>query len=125
MNDFKYRDWITSHVKSSEDAYGKCEIVTLEMQQAFPELKRVKGHYYCSAWGERTHWWLVTPDGRIVDPTASQFPSNGSGQYVELDPNDPVPIGKCLNCGELVYEPAPREDICSYFCYGEFIESLM
>lgn len=40
------------------------------MVEAFPELKRVRGHYHCP-WLSKAqpHWWCVDPDGNIVDPT--------------------------------------------------------
>lgn len=61
---------------------------------------RDKGWAWCAdQLGKRAHWWLVDPDGSIVDPTASQFPSNGIGEYVELDDSRPQPTGMCPNCG--------------------------
>lgn len=80
-----------------------CKTVCEKMLETFPELKLVRGHYYCHAWGERGHWWLVAPDGAIVDPTKIQFPSLGKGEYVELDANAEEPIGMCANCGEYSY----------------------
>ena len=50
------------------------------MQQTFPELRRVGGFVARAdrppAAGVpqvRAHWWLVTPAGQVVDPTARQF----------------------------------------------------
>lgn len=75
----KYREWVDAHVK---DTYGTCRETCRDMVGAFPELKRVYGHYYCFVWGERTHFWCVDPEGAIVDPTSSQFPSRGVCGYV-------------------------------------------
>ncbi len=91
-----YAEWITANV---EKAYGQCAEVTEAMAVAFPELTRVRGHYYCTTWGERAHWWLVTPTGEIVDPTAKQFPSGGRGAYVKWDETRAEPTGMCPNCG--------------------------
>ena len=100
----EYADWIAVNKKVTyADCYGTCAETTLEMAAAFPELTRVRGHYYCVVWGERSHWWLTTPDGEIIDPTADQFPSKGNGVYVPWNDEDEEPTGKCPQCGELVY----------------------
>jgi hypothetical protein len=96
-----YRDWIAENVKGT--GYGDCAEATEAMQLTFPELRRVRGFYHDHLWGERQHWWLVAPDGRIVDPTAEQFPSKGTGEYVEYD-GRPLPTGRCANCGGPVYD---------------------
>ena len=75
----KYSAWIAENVEG--DGYGQCKEITRQMADAFPELTRVRGHYYCWAWGERAHWWL-TYAGDIIDPTSQQFPSKGHGEYV-------------------------------------------
>ncbi len=102
----EHSNWIADNVT---ETFGRCAEVSLLMMRSFPELKRVRGHYYCAIWGERTHWWLVDEDGSIVDPTADQFPSKGMGVYDEWDDDEPEPTGKCPNCGELVYSG-------NYFC---------
>lgn len=95
----QYDDWIREHIT---DPHGKCVEATLEMAAAFPELKRVRGHYHSAFQGTRPHWWLVTLNGQIVDPTASQF--SAVGMYEEWDETQPEPTGKCPNCGELIYD---------------------
>lgn len=115
----QYADWIAVNVA---EPYGKCAEVTLAMAEAFPELTRVRGHYYCFAWGERTHWWLTTREGTIVDPTASQFPSRGNGEYVELDASAPMPTGKCPNCSGLCYDGGY---CCSDRCGAEYAAYCM
>jgi len=114
----KYEDWIRDNV---EETFGTCADVTREMRIVFPELKRVRGHYYCLAWGERQHWWLVAPNGDIVDPTADQFPTKGSGPYDEWDEGSPEPTGKCLECGTLCFD---GKQFCGKSCEGATLAYL-
>lgn len=117
----KYNEWIDSHVKSYEDAYGKCWQVCDLMLKEFQELILVRGHYYCSVWGEREHWWLKTADNKIIDPTKIQFPSFGFGEYIELDNSEPQPTGKCPNCGEYCYN---SDTMCSKVCETEYMSYI-
>lgn len=95
------------------------------MQAAFPELKRVRGHYICPVWGEREHWWLVAPDGSIVDPTRDQFPSRGEFEYVELPADAEEPIGMCANCGGYSYASKGGGDtVCSDACGDAYVAYL-
>jgi hypothetical protein len=112
-----YQEWIAENVSGT--GYGECAEVTENMAAAFPELKRVRGYYYCLLWGPRYHWWLVDPSGNIVDPTASQFPSTG-GQYAEWG-NRIEPTGKCANCGDLIYN---GDTACGPECHRELVASL-
>ena len=73
----KYDDWIAMWVATHDVRY-KCVETTQEMVKAFPELTRVSGYYH-DHFGV-PHWWCVTPDGEIVDPTVSQF-DNRVGTY--------------------------------------------
>jgi hypothetical protein len=116
----KYADWICEWCFQNNTT-GKCEIATIEMLKNFPELIRVRGHYYCSVWGEREHWWLETSEGGVIDPTASQFPTRGHGVYVPWDESQPEPTGRCPNCGEYSYN---GETCCSDLCSTEFRASL-
>lgn len=102
----QYATWIRQEVS---DPHGTCHASCLRMQAQFPELVLRRGHYHCPLAGPRPHWWLTTPEGAIVDPTAAQFPSLGQGDYVELDPDQPEPTGRCAGCGEYCYDGA-------YFC---------
>lgn len=96
-----YNEWIKNNIV---DSYGKCAEKTAEMQRVFPELKRIRGHYVCPLGGRRQHWWLLTAEGEIIDPTASQFLDKGKcGEYIPWDEGQREPVGKCLNCGELIY----------------------
>jgi hypothetical protein len=94
--DEKYATWIAANVKG--DGYGQCAETTKAMADAFPELTRVRGHYFCWAWGEREHWWLTTSSNEIVDPTCKQFPSKGRGGYIPWDESRPQPTSICPNC---------------------------
>ena len=77
----EHLDWIQNNVK---DSYGKCLFYTAKLQEQFPNLRRVYGFYYCPIWGERNHFWCITEQNTVVDPTASQFPSKGTGSYVMI-----------------------------------------
>lgn len=96
-----YQKWIDENVI---ETLGMCGEVTLKMSKVFPELSRVRGHYYCPIWGEREHWWLVDREDNIIDPTAEQFPSKGKGAYIPLPDGTPEPTGMCMNCGNYVYD---------------------
>lgn len=119
----KYLTWIFDNV---EHPLGRCAEYTERMKQEFPELTRVRGHYDCTAWGRRPHWWLVDPEGEIVDPTAQQFPSLGTGTYIPLEPDAPEPevCYRCHNCGEYYPAgPAQSSVVCSDACgdaYAQF-----
>ncbi len=115
-----YQDWITENVK--DDGYGQCREVTEAMVAAFPELTRVRGHYYCWQWGEREHWWLVDPSGEIIDPTERQFPSKGHGEYVPWPEGAPEPTGMCPNCGGYSYD---GNTCCSDRCSNAYLAYIM
>jgi len=72
------------------------------MVAAFPELKRVRGHYVTGR-KEYPHWWCVTAEGTVVDPTAAQF-DGLPGFYEPHVEGSPEPTGKCPNCGGYVYD---------------------
>lgn len=104
-----YYDWIHANV---EDEFGQCAEITERMNKVFPELRRVRGHYYDAIWGEREHWWLVTSDGSVIDPTFKQFPTKGKGAYVPWRDGAPEPTGICMDCGSAVFNK-------DYFCSKE------
>jgi hypothetical protein len=106
----QYAAWIAANVA---DPRRTCRETTLAMAAAFPELRRVRGHYCHGLIGEAPHWWLVAPDGSIVDPTAVQFPAGGT--YVEHDESQPEPTGRCLECGDYTYD---RRLFCSAECHN-------
>jgi hypothetical protein len=90
------------------------------MQAVFPELRLVRGHYHDEQWGRQEHWWLQRGD-RVIDPTAVQFPSAGSGLYEEHPEGAEEPTGQCLNCGDYVFDYTP---FCCARCDSEFREEL-
>jgi hypothetical protein len=108
-----YLQWIAEHV--GIDPHGQCKQVTERMAAAFPELRRVRGHYVCPVDGPQPHWWMVTPDGIILDPTKAQFASQSQGVY---EPHEgPEPTGTCLNCGTFVFDGT---SFCNSDCTKEF-----
>lgn len=118
-----YSKWITEYNQRIGDVYGKCESATLEMQQAFPELIRKRGHVEVPFRTKNPeHWWLTTNDGLIIDPTELQF--GCVLKYIKLDETLPEPVGKCLNCGEYVYPNAPNTHACCVECDEAIMKSL-
>jgi len=119
----KYDQWINEYKKRVGNVKGKCESATKEMQIKFPELIRKRGHVEILYKNRKlAHWWLITSNGVIIDPTASQF--DIIMDYIEHDETQPEPIGKCLNCGEYVFEGSTSNQICSEKCNNEFVKSL-
>jgi len=111
----QYQDWIKINITKS--VFGKCKETCEQMLQEFPELQLVRGHYYCSLWGERSHWWLIDTSGNIIDPTSSQFPTKGNGVYIPWGEESEEPIGRCINCGELCFKSkGGSSSICGYEC---------
>jgi hypothetical protein len=123
----KYQEWIAEYVKRTPFPRGQCINASREMREAFPELIEVRGHVYC-AWGKDGHVWLTTPQGEILDPTRGQFP--GSVEYHPWKPGCEVEVGRCMNCGEYIWESVDsldnvkRKDICSPECAKAFEASL-
>jgi len=115
----EYTDWIRANVP--ENPLGDCLKWAEAMRAVFPELTLVRGHYYCIVWGQRGHWWLVAPDGKIVDPTADQFPTKGTGVYEPHVEGTKEPTGKCPNCGGYAYD---HKTCCSEECAEAFTRYL-
>lgn len=129
-----YAAWIANYVAEARlvarevfgdemlGVYGDCATATEKLVAAHPELRRVRGHYLCAHWGARTHWWCETVDGRVVDPTAGQFPSLGRGVYVEFaGTEEHCRSGVCRDCGGAVYGGA---DFCSSACESRYMAYL-
>ena len=126
----EYVDWIKNHYPTSADAYGQCYDATYFMVKDFPELKRIHGYYHSPIWGTRQHWWLQTDDGEIIDPTQHQFPGvnllDVPNKEIYRDvTEDEMPIGKCMNCGELIFKGGYSSNICSELCADQFHYSLL
>lgn len=123
----KYVDWVEAYVKRTPFLRGQCIKASEEMRQAFPELVEVRGHVYC-AWGKDGHVWLTTPEGEIVDPTRGQFP--GPIRYEAWKPGDMVEVGRCMDCGEYIWESVQslddvaHKDFCDERCFRRFNEAL-
>lgn len=122
----EHKNWITHNVKGN--TYGRCDELTTAMKQYFPNLRKVRGFYHCPVWGRRTHWWLESPDGQIIDPSSQQFPSRGYGEYQEVadkDLSELVPVGRCMECMADVYENFEICGFCSIECHDAFATSLL
>jgi hypothetical protein len=118
-----YAEWIAARYPDTASARACCAEATRKLVAAFPELRRVRGHYVCPLWGPREHWWCVAPDGSVVDPTQAQFPTRGGFEYEERDETRPEPTGRCHNCGEYCY--GGRTDTCSAACHETYRAYLM
>jgi hypothetical protein len=57
-----YAKWIAENRPA--DPWGKCEALTRLMATAFPELRRVRGHYVCPLQGRLT---LVFGDEKVCN----------------------------------------------------------
>lgn len=100
---------------------GKCKELSEAEVARDPSLRLVRGHYFCPLWNrEEPHWWCVRPDGAIVDPSARQFPSKGTGIYTEFNG-----MVSCAQCGKEVPEEEARFDsryaFCSSRCNMRFV----
>lgn len=118
--DSKYGTYIMDRIieYNGQSMRGYCHSESELMVARFPELRLVRGFYIDIGSGVPfPHWWCQL-DSEIIDPTLSQF-SGIEGRYEEFDPaiHGPEPIGKCYDCGELIYPPADGSDPYSYeFC---------
>ena len=80
------------------------------MIEVFPKLRRVRGNAMVGI-DFRPHWWCVTQDDEVIDPTAHQW-DRPPVFYEELT-NDEEPCGKCIYCGDLLFRSRGAE---SYLC---------
>jgi hypothetical protein len=120
----KYFIWISENYPTPESAILQCESATKKMVKQFPELKRVRGMIHVrEPHGlnptKSPHWWLVTPDGKIIDPVIHQYPL-GIIKYIPLDESLGTPTGKCMNCGDFCYN---NNIVCSKKC-GEILSGI-
>lgn len=103
--------------KSDYSKYrGKCKEFSEALCAEDPSLTLVRGYYYCHIWDrQEPHWWTVNAEGEIIDPTAKQFPSKGTGEYIPFDGTY-----TCENCGKIVAEaqmvPCGNYPTCSNQC---------
>lgn len=85
--DERYRAWISDYVDSGKPLVGHCRVVCEAMLAAFPELE-LRGGWVRTRLGYDTHYWLRTPEGRIVDPTQSQFGALAPEDYEDAGSTD-------------------------------------
>jgi len=104
-----YEKWISEY---KGEIVLKCAEVTLEMNKVFPELRRVRGYVDILCDSRRPHWWLVDPNGVVVDPTSAQW-ATPIVWYEEVADED-IPNGKCMECGEYCY--GDHYNFCSKSC---------
>ena len=100
---------------------GKCKEFCEELCRENPDLKMVRGHYWCPISNKsEQHWWTVDPSGKIIDPTRKQFLSGGAGEYTEFRG-----IVSCDQCGKDIPEEeaqyASNYVLCSDKCYGRMV----
>ncbi|MCK9567537.1 hypothetical protein M0R72_01145 [Candidatus Pacearchaeota archaeon] len=122
-----YAEWIAAYIESQNGiVYGQCSSAVAAMVKVFPELRIVRGHVFDLQLGQRSHWWLVTAAGEIVDPTKGQFPC--LMEYEEWVPGTEVRVGACMQCGADIWEavdsldgPPIHRNFCSSECEAELI----
>jgi hypothetical protein len=117
----EYQEWTDRNVPDDQElVYGRCEYYSRLMKERFPELRLAKGRYITQT-RKHPHWWLIDPEGCIVDCTEHQF--KNTGEHVEREGEEPV--GKCINCGELIYRSKYNGNhFCSKECHDEEMDYL-
>ena len=103
---------------------GKCKILAEGECKNNPNLKLVKGWYYCPIWNtNEQHYWCEDEKGQIVDPTKLQFPSKGMGEYKKYEGVFP-----CSCCKTDIKENDAKESLvhgkyifCTTQCYVKFV----
>ena len=110
-----YEMWMAANV--TPPVRGMCKHYSELMVKVFPELRLAKGWYIDPTCIQHPHWWCVTPQGIIIDPTVEQFMLGGT--YKEYD--GPEPTGRCYNCGALVFE---MRNFCSGDCEGQYLLAI-
>jgi len=118
--------WIADYLRSVDgEVVGRCHAACKAMMLDFPGLALIRGHVRFTGGDPLEenrvwpHWWLADAAGRIVDPTASQFP--GILTYEPWDESGPTPTGKCPNCGGYCYH---GRHVCSDKCSEEYLAYL-
>lgn len=92
---------------------GKCKEMSEALAAKNLDLRIVRGWYFDALWGQQEHWWCEDKEGNIHDPTKRQFPSKGSGQYVEFDG-----FYSCEQCGERIHVDNAYFEDHHIFCSG-------
>lgn len=120
-----YTNWIAQHYPTAMSAARQCEQATLNIIRDFPELTRVRGlasvkEPYGLPPTKTPHWWCVDKEGKIIDPTAHQYPT----EILKYEPVNKMlgePTGRCMNCGEITYN---HKNFCREFCEQNYIHDL-
>ncbi len=100
---------------------GKCKEMSEALILNNPHLRLVRGHYIDHIWPDQPHWWCVDAEGNIIDPTKDQFPSKGTGEYVEFSG-----LATCEHCGKQVHEDDIRQTAGRHvYCSGECFYSAV
>lgn len=98
----KYQDWIEKNVP--KECQGSCLHYAKMMKADFSELE-IFGQADIFAQG---HYWCVSPDGAVVDPTISQFDGRTPDYSRCLHEDFFVGSRKCHWCGEAVWPDSPE-----------------
>lgn len=96
---------------------GRCRDESLALAREDRTLTVVRGY----ADGVE-HWWLIDPDGKIVDPTVDQFvctPFEYVPESVGVPAERPPLMCQCVQCGD-VHDGGYCNDICSEGCAKAF-----
>jgi len=109
-----YEEWIEK--TTLEKKINRCKELCIEMNDIFPELRLCSGFVTLAARPKllEDHWWLTTPDGEIVDPTANQWLCPII-DYIDTEEEDFEPTGRCQGngCNKLCYDD---DEYCSREC---------
>jgi hypothetical protein len=101
---------------------GKCKELSETLCSENPNLRLVRGHYFCPIWNtDEQHWWCEDINtGKIVDPSAKQFPSKGLGTYTPFNG-----MVECAECGKTLPEDRAKfygsYAFCSESCICRFV----
>jgi hypothetical protein len=106
-----FGSWIAERYPTPESAKLQCAEATAAMVDAFPTLRRVRGHAMIGI-DFRPHWWCIAQEGEIIDPTAHQW-STPPVFYDAIPEDVEEPCGKCICCGDLLYRSRGAD---SYLC---------
>jgi len=90
-----YASWISANYPTAQSAVLSCAEATQRMSATFPELLRTRGEVMVGV-DYRPHWWCVSPDGTIVDPTVHQWPQKVTIYEI-------VPLDDEVNGGDFEY----------------------
>lgn len=93
MQRAKYDEWIADYLVKHPNVRGRCREVCDLMLTNFPELE-LRGGYSHTTMGCEVHYWLLSPDGEIVDPTVSQYGSLRERDYEDMGTTDAMTLLK-------------------------------